>query len=281
MDRYVGGEEIDEDVLVADLERAVARASFHPVVPVCSMTGIGCTELLDLADARFPVARRAPSPRSTCPGAAADPITCDPDGLLVAEVVKTTSDPYVGAQPGPRLLGDPRGGPAGASRATSPPSSARPPARDHDEDEKVGALSYPSAGCRARPAGRGRRPSAIGRLTRAETGDTLSSVGEGTAGAAALVDARAVAARGDRGAEQGRRRQAVPGAGRLAAEDPSLRIENNPRPTSWCCGRWASRTPTSPSSGWPSGTPSTSTRSPSWCRSARPSPARPPRRAGT
>src|SRR6476469_471126 len=31
MDRYVGGEEIAEDVLTADLERAVARATFFPV----------------------------------------------------------------------------------------------------------------------------------------------------------------------------------------------------------------------------------------------------------
>ena len=63
MDRYVGGEEIAEDVLTADLERAVARATFFPVVPVCSVTGIGCTELLDLARARLPLARRAPGPR--------------------------------------------------------------------------------------------------------------------------------------------------------------------------------------------------------------------------
>ena len=33
MDRYLGGEEIDAKILVADLERAVARATFFPVVP--------------------------------------------------------------------------------------------------------------------------------------------------------------------------------------------------------------------------------------------------------
>ena len=32
MDRYLGGEEIDLDVLVDDLETAVARGSFYPVV---------------------------------------------------------------------------------------------------------------------------------------------------------------------------------------------------------------------------------------------------------
>ena len=34
MDRYLGGEEIDAKILVDDLERAVARATFFPVVPV-------------------------------------------------------------------------------------------------------------------------------------------------------------------------------------------------------------------------------------------------------
>ena len=36
MDRYLDGEEIDTEVLVADLEKAVARGHFHPVVPVCA-----------------------------------------------------------------------------------------------------------------------------------------------------------------------------------------------------------------------------------------------------
>ena len=33
MERYLGGEEVDAELLVADLERAVARGSFHPVRP--------------------------------------------------------------------------------------------------------------------------------------------------------------------------------------------------------------------------------------------------------
>ena len=62
MDRYLGGEEIDEKVLIADLERAVARATFFPVVPVCSVTGVGCTELLDLMTRAFPSPSEHPSP---------------------------------------------------------------------------------------------------------------------------------------------------------------------------------------------------------------------------
>jgi elongation factor G len=54
MERYVGGEEVDAKLLVEDLERAVARGSFHPVVPVDSSTGLGARELLDLVVAGFP-----------------------------------------------------------------------------------------------------------------------------------------------------------------------------------------------------------------------------------
>ena len=35
MDRYLGGEEIDVDALIDDLETAVARGSFYPVLAVC------------------------------------------------------------------------------------------------------------------------------------------------------------------------------------------------------------------------------------------------------
>ena len=42
MERYLGGEDIDQALLTADLEKAVARGSFFPVIPVCSSTG-ACT----------------------------------------------------------------------------------------------------------------------------------------------------------------------------------------------------------------------------------------------
>src|SRR4029077_4786568 len=54
MERYLGGEEVDAALLVGDLERAVARGSFHPVIPVDSSTGVGAAELLDLVVAGFP-----------------------------------------------------------------------------------------------------------------------------------------------------------------------------------------------------------------------------------
>ena len=76
MDRYLGGEEISHATLTEDLEKAVARGSFHPVVPVCSMSGVGCAELLDLAVDGFPSPLEHPSPDVFTPaGKEADPIT--------------------------------------------------------------------------------------------------------------------------------------------------------------------------------------------------------------
>ncbi len=97
MERYLGGEEIDEKVLIEDLEKAVARGSFFPVIPVCSSTGVGTLELLEVATSGFPSPLEHPLPDVFTPqGKDRAGLRCDPKGPLLAEVVKTTSDPYVG-----------------------------------------------------------------------------------------------------------------------------------------------------------------------------------------
>ncbi|WP_028637799.1 elongation factor G-like protein EF-G2 [Nocardioides sp. URHA0032] len=230
MDRYVGGEEIAEEVLVDDLERAVARGSFHPVMPVCSVTGVGCAELLDLAVRGFPSPAEHPSPEVFKPsGAAADPITCDKGGALVAEVVKTTSDPYVGRLSLVRVF-------SGTLRADQAVHVSGHFSsffgevaghEDHDEDEKVGTLSYPF-GKQQTPADQvvAGDLCAIGRLTRAETGDTLSGVDDPRvlkpwSMPEPLLPVAIVA---QTKSDDDKLSQAL---SRLAAEDPSLRIENN------------------------------------------------------
>jgi elongation factor G len=67
MDRFLGGEEIDQELLVTDLERAVARGSFHPVIPVDSSTGVGAEELLDLIVTGFPSPLEHPLPEVFTP----------------------------------------------------------------------------------------------------------------------------------------------------------------------------------------------------------------------
>src|SRR5581483_12140283 len=110
-------------------------------------------------------------------GAPRNSVTCDPNAPLLAEVIKTTSDPYVGRISLVRVF----------SGTIKPDATVHVSGHfssffgtgnghaDHDEDERIGALSF--------PLGKQQRPAsvvlpgdicAIGRLSRAETGDTLS-----------------------------------------------------------------------------------------------------------
>src|SRR5205814_1552505 len=97
MDRYLSGEEIETEVIIEDLEKAVARGSFHPVVPVCAETRVGLDALLEVLARGFPSPLEHELPPVTnLGGDPREPLRTDPDGPLVAEVVKTTVDPYVG-----------------------------------------------------------------------------------------------------------------------------------------------------------------------------------------
>ena len=67
------------------------------MIPVCSATGVGTLELLEVVTSGIPVAARAPAARGVHPARRPRKgLACDPAGPLLAEVVKTTSDPYVG-----------------------------------------------------------------------------------------------------------------------------------------------------------------------------------------
>ncbi|HET7430847.1 MAG TPA: elongation factor G-like protein EF-G2 [Nocardioides sp.] len=242
MDRYLAGEEIDEKVLVDDLERAVARATFFPVVPVCSVTGVGCAELLDLASRAFPSPAEHPAPELfTVAGGSAGRAFCDVDGPLVAEVVKTASDAFVGRLSLVRVFSGTLtpDTPVHVSGHFSAFFGEESGHADHDEDERVGALSHPF-GKHLVPASRvvAGDIAAIGRLTRAETGDTLSSVDEPRVLRPwnlpePLLPVAIVASSK---ADEDKLSQAL---ARVAAEDPSLRIDNNAETHQlvlWCLG---------------------------------------------
>ncbi len=234
MERYLAGEEVDAKLLVQDLERAVARGSFHPVVPVDATTGVGATELLDLVVAGFPSPLEHPLPEVFTPAGRKGPdLRCDPDGPLVAEVVKTASDAYVGRVSLVRVF-------SGTLRpdATVHVSGHRSAFygeqrgalsghEDHDEDERIGALSI--------PLGKVQRPAdqvvagdiaAIGRLSRAETGDTLSDKESPLVlrpwDMPEPLLPLAIVARAKTDEDK-----LSSGLARLAAEDPTLRIEHN------------------------------------------------------
>jgi elongation factor G len=97
MERYLSGEDIDVATLIDDLETAVARGTFHPVVPVCASSGVGLDALLEVLVGGFPSPLEHPLPRVTgIDGAEHAPLAADPDGPLAAEVVRTSVDAYVG-----------------------------------------------------------------------------------------------------------------------------------------------------------------------------------------
>jgi elongation factor G len=54
MDRYLSGEDVDAKVLIEDLEKAVARGSFYPVLAAATPHGIGMEELLEVMTQAFP-----------------------------------------------------------------------------------------------------------------------------------------------------------------------------------------------------------------------------------
>ena len=86
-----------------------------------------------------PSTRCPPSPRPTASRAGA--LSCDPAGPLVAEVVKTTIDPYVGRICLVRVFsGTLR---PDATVHVSGHGRADRGHEDHDVDERVGALSSP------------------------------------------------------------------------------------------------------------------------------------------
>lgn len=247
MERYLGGEEIDESVLIADLEKAVARGSFFPVIPVCSGSGVGTLELLEIATRGFPSPPEHRLPEVfAASGAARKPMDCDPSGPLLAEVVKTTSDPYVGRVSLVRVFsGTIRpdatvhvSGHFSAFDDSVAAESAHGHA-DHDEDERIGTLSFP-LGKQQRPA-----PSvvagdicAIGRLSRAETGDTLSDKADPLVLRPWTMPDPLLPIAVQPRAKTDEDKLSV-GLQRLAAEDPTLRIEQNPETHQivlWCMG---------------------------------------------
>ncbi|MEU3428165.1 elongation factor G-like protein EF-G2 [Streptomyces gardneri] len=243
MDRYLGGEEIDVKTLVDDLEKAVARGSFHPVLAAAPASdggtqGLGTLELLELITGGFPSPLEHEPPAVTTPdGQARPPVTCDPDGPLVAEVVKTAADPYVGRISLVRVF-------SGTLRPdetvhVSGHGLADRGHEDHDVDERIGGLTS--------PFGKQQRPMAhcvagdlacVARLGRAETGDTISAKSDPL-----LMEPWSMpepllplAVEAHSKADEDRLSQ---GLARLVAEDPTMRLEQNQdtrQVVLWCLG---------------------------------------------
>ncbi|GAA4129598.1 elongation factor G-like protein EF-G2 [Actinomadura keratinilytica] len=244
MDRYLAGEEIDVKALIQDLETAVARGSFYPVLATAVPHGadagpvVGMLELLEVITQAFPSPLEHGIPAVTAVGGGSpERVRCDPDGPLVAEIVKTVSDPYVGRISLVRVF-------SGTLRPDtvvhlSGHGLEDRGHEDHDVDERVGALSS--------PLGKHQRPvsacvagdiCAVAKLGRAETGDTLSDPAKPMVMAPWTMPdpLLPVAIQARSKADEDKLSQAL---GRLVAEDPTLRLENNPETRQlvlWCMG---------------------------------------------
>jgi elongation factor G len=238
MDRYLSGEEIDPGILIEDLEKAVARGSFYPVLAASSPAGIGMAELIEVMTQAFPSPLEHPLPPVTTPdGKPVSGLSCDPGGPLLAEVVKTTSDPYVGRISLVRVFsGTLR---PDATVHVSGHGRAQRGHPDHDDDERIGALTY--------PLGKQQRPlasctagniCAVAKLSTAETGDTLSDKDKPllmepwTMPEPLLPVAIVAKSKSDED-------KLSAGLQRLVAEDPTMRLENNAETRQlvlWCMG---------------------------------------------
>ncbi|GGX95438.1 elongation factor G-like protein EF-G2 [Streptomyces anandii] len=243
MDRYLGGEQVDVTTLIQDLERAVARGVFFPVLAAApaaegARQGLGTVELLELITGGFPTPFEHPLPGvATIDGEPRELKACDTDGPLVAEVVKTSSDPYVGRISLVRVF-------SGTLRPdetvhVSGHGLADRGHEDHDVDERIGALST--------PFGKQQRPVThavagdlvcVAKLSRAETGDTLSAKDDPL-----LMEPwqmpdplLPVAIQAHSKADEDKLSQ---GLSRLVAEDPTMRLEQNQdthQVVLWCLG---------------------------------------------
>jgi elongation factor G len=238
MDRYLSGEDIDPKVLIEDLEKAVARGSFYPVLVTSSPHQIGMLELLEVMTQAFPSPAEHPLPTVTTPdGKPVSGLSSDPKGPLLAEVIKTTSDPYVGRISLVRVFsGTLR---PDASVHVSGHGRAARGHEDHDNDERVGALTSP-LGKLQRPVTQCQAGDicAVAKLSTAETGDTLSDkdrplLMEAWSIPEPLLPVSIVA---KSKADEDKLSQ---GLSRLVAEDPTLRLENNAETRQlvlWCMG---------------------------------------------
>ncbi|MDR1393968.1 MAG: elongation factor G-like protein EF-G2 [Bifidobacteriaceae bacterium] len=225
MEAYLEGGELDGEALKADLQKAMAAASFFPIMPMAAAGGIGSEDLLYLIRDGFPSPVVAAIPDVVDASGKTIDVSCDPKGPLVAEVIKTTQDSYVGRISIVRVF-------AGTLRAESTVhvEGAGAPYSDlgsHSSNERIGTLTSP-LGAKQRPvpyavAG---DLAAVARLVGAETGDTLSDPSRVLI-AQPWVSPEPMLPVAIKAVNSSDEDKLGTGLNRLVSEDPTLRVEHN------------------------------------------------------
>jgi len=233
LERHLSGEQVELEDVADDLRAAIATARFFPVIATHAPTGVGIETLYELFEQGFPSPVAAPTPAVYTPsGGPFGELSCDPTGPLVAEVVRTTSDPFIGRLSLVRVF-------SGTLRSEDPLHVSGHLRRftthhldghaDHDsDDERVGPLAAPVGDdTRPKPYAIAGELVLVSKLAAAETTDTLSSKAK-----PALVEpwvlpepllpvAVHASSRGDE-------EKLASGLQRLVAEDVTMRLEHNP-----------------------------------------------------
>ena len=234
LDRYLAGEEVGFDTVVDDLETAVARGAFHPVLACVPTTGLGIPELLEVICRCFPMpVEHVLPPVYTPAGATREALSGSINGPLVAEVVKTTTDPYVGRVSVVRvfsgtLLPDVPVHVSGHFARFSGHPEDETWHSEHDLDERAGVISRPlGATLSGIPRAVAGDIVAVARLAHAETGDTLSDPADPAVLSPWTMPEPllpvAISARSSSEEDK-----LVQGLARLQAEDPTVRVQVNP-----------------------------------------------------
>ncbi|GAA2802328.1 elongation factor G-like protein EF-G2 [Kitasatospora sp. CM 4170] len=222
MERYLAGDTLDTDSLEDGMRREVLACTLHPAVPTTD-AGLGAAELLDLITTAFPdpTQRTRPAPE------------CDPDAPLAAQVVRVTGDAYVGRISLLRIY-------AGTLRPDTRIHLTGPDhPGDQDGDERVTGLTSPFGKLqRSVPHAVAGDLVCAAKLTSARAGDTAHEPGHPV-----KLDTWTlpepllpIAIEAHSKADDDKLSQAL---ARLAAEDPALRLEQNPdthQLVLWCTG---------------------------------------------
>ena len=96
MERYLEGEEIDHDEIVAVLKQGVTAGRIFPVTCGVATRNLGTNRLLEALVEDLPSPAMRGPVAALAPGGEAIEIEPDEDGPLVAYVFKTLADPYAG-----------------------------------------------------------------------------------------------------------------------------------------------------------------------------------------
>ncbi len=231
MEVYLEGGEIELDAMLEDVRTAVRTARFFPIFAAHTPTGVGVYQLERMFVKGFPSPADVNLPAITTPqGGDYGDISCDPAGPLVAEVIRTTTDPYVGRLSVVRVF---------SGTLTSDQQvhvsghlsefSGRPVGHgDHDIDgERVGPLTMiVGEETRSKPQAVAGDLAIVGKMAAPETADTLSDRDR-----PALVEPWVlpepllpIAIRAAKKSDEDKLAVAL---GRLVVEDVTMRMEQN------------------------------------------------------